>query len=216
MENNDLVLSNESIENKVNNLSKISIKMANAIEKMNGAVTATNDVVSGLIPYIDDYISSSVQSSVQSIREEFDTKMVEMNLRQEKQIKQTVIDQNQLIEERKKKLKKAFESCVFRLLDGCSQESAKYILFHRKVRAYLNDWLRNRFSVSSRVGICNDDEKYEKAIQYLGKIKIISYEQYYQKWCRQLHRDYKHGFDKLKSGSRNEMIEAYEEYFGII
>lgn len=206
----NLAVVNKTLENKVEGLSKFSLEMANAIEKMNGAVQATSGVVAGLKPYIDDYM----ESSIQSVREEMATKITEIELKQDEKVTQAVIRQNDIIATRKREINKAFESCVFRLL-GCKQESPKYILFHKFIRSYLNTWLRGRFDVNNRDGICNNDEKFEKAILYLSKFKIINYDKEYDKWCEKLARSYKHGFDNLKSGSRNEMIEAYEEYFGI-
>ena len=207
---NNLMVIDKELEDKVIGLSKFSLEMANAIEKMNGAVRATGDVVAGLKPYIDNYM----ESSIQSMREEMTTKIAEIELKQDEKVTQAVIRQNDIIATRKRELQKAFESCVFRLL-SCSQECAKYILFHKFIRSYLNTWLRGRFDVNNRDGICNNEEKFEKAILYLSKIKIINYEKEYDKWCEKLAKSYKHGFDNLKSGSRNEMIEAYEEYFGI-
>lgn len=207
---NNLVVVNKELESKVDGLSKFSLEMANAIEKMNGAVRATGDVVAGLKPYIENYM----ESSIQSVREEMTTKIAEVELRQQEKVVQAIIQQNDIIAERKKKLNSAFESCVFRLLE-CGKEDPKYILFHKFIRAYLNSELRNWFDVNKREAICNNIEKYEKALLYLKKVKIPEYNTAYNKWCKKLAKSYRYGFDNLKSGSREEMKEAYELYFGI-
>lgn len=210
----DLVVSNKNLKNQINELSRFSLEMANAIEQMkdsaqltNNAVQITSQVVANLKPYIDD--------SVNSVREEINTKILESELKQDERILTQVIKQNNIIAQRNKTLTDTYNKCVFRLLGTYDKNSDKYQLFHRFVRAWLNEWMYPKFKVSNRDGICNDEKKYTECIEYLGKIKIPLYkEEIYPKWCRKLAMSYKYGFEKLKN--KNEMIERYERYFGFV
>ena len=217
----NLVVSNKNLENKIDGLSKFSLEMANAIEQMknsaqltNNTVQITSQVVANLKPYIDNSINT-VREEIVSVREEISTKILESELKQDERILQQVIKQNDVISQRKKKLKDVYNNCVYRILNTYDDNSDKYKLFHRFVRSWLNEWMYPKFKVSNREGICNDEEKYTKCIEYLGKIRIPLYkEKIYPEWCDRLANSYKYGFEKLKD--KNEMIERYERYFGII
>lgn len=210
----DLAVSNKNLKNQIDELSRFSLEMANAIEQMkdsaqltNNAVQITSQVVANLKPYIDD--------SVNSVREEINTKILESELKQDERILTQVIKQNNIIAQRKKTLTSTYNNCVYRLLGTYDKNSDKYQLFHRFVRSWLDGWMYPKFKVSDRAGICNDEEKYTKCIEYLGKIKIPMYEEkIYPEWCEQLAMSYRYGFERLKN--KNEMTERYERYFGFV
>lgn len=199
-DNNELALTPDNYVGEVQD-----IQARQAIEALGKAVQTNNNAMST--------IQSLLYGGIVT-QEQFKQEMVlfkqEMRATQKEDMKQAVAENNIIVERRKKKYEKAYNSSVYRILKCNDDECPKYILFNTRVRNEMKKKMEQW--VGTRTEFYNDEVLFNKAMATIKKITIDDYDDKYKKWCQKLTTQYQRKFDNLKT-NRQEMIEAYEAYF---